>query len=87
MNCRTCDRPMRPQHASLEQHPGTVKTGTAGECSTCTDRKAVREPAPLRLCNRCGYPTRKDLCADCYDTLPRAERKLWASKAHIGTTN
>lgn len=80
MKCVTCARAMRPQHTSLERFPGTVKKGTAGECSTCTDKRSGRPLAPLKLCIRCGYPTRVyDLCADCRDTLTPAERREWAT--------
>ena len=75
--CATCQRPMRPQKASLEKFPGTVKKGTGGECSTCTDRQATRE-TPVTLCTRCGCPTRAyTLCADCRDTMTATEREQW----------
>lgn len=78
MICGTCDRPMRPQRAPIDAFPGTVKKGTGDECSTCTDRHRVLERPALKLCTRCGYPTRfYVLCADCRDTLTPAEQLEW----------
>jgi hypothetical protein len=75
--CESCARPMRPQRESLAAFPGTVKTGTNGECSTCTTRHVLRE-IELTLCVRCGYPVRTStLCPDCRDTMTIQEKRRW----------
>ena len=38
MECIECKRPMRDQRTSLTEHPGTVRAGGRGLCSTCHTR-------------------------------------------------
>lgn len=57
--CAGCGRPTRPQHTTIEDHPGTVLRSTPDRCATCVTGgtpRAVREP--IRPCTGCGRMTR-----------------------------
>ena len=40
--CRDCERPMRPQHASVADWPGTTVRWSASQCKTCAMREKRR---------------------------------------------
>ena len=60
-----CGKPMRPHNSFAEMHPGTVKRGSRGRCSSCSypyrpDKTKRREPsvAPATLEERAAIAAR-----------------------------
>ena len=56
-----CKRPLRPERASLDEYPGTVKRVARGMCKSCW-RQLKKDPIPrlpkIHPCANCGVLTR-----------------------------
>ena len=56
-----CKRPLRPERASLEEYPGTVKRVAKNRCKACWRKlpRTGRQKYPtIHPCNKCGQLTR-----------------------------
>ena len=58
--CRTCDRPMRANHARAEDWPGAAQAASKIECMPCRRIRIAQEKYPdLMRCQDCRWPVRK----------------------------